>query len=160
MKKLVMAAVIPVLAFGCGDEMVDANGDGIADGVQTPDNVSVVVPAKPKGTVSGQVLTTQQKPLTGTTVTLTIGSDYPTNTATTDANGNFAFKDVPGGAQVLLTFSKDGYAPLRAVGVVPNQAGNIPINDGNASFGPVVLSETNGSVRFTAIAPWAVPPRA
>jgi len=151
MKKLVMAAVIPVLAFGCGDEMVDANGDGIADGVQTPDNVSVVVPAKPKGTVSGQVLTTKQQPLAGATVTLTIGSEFPTNTATTDPSGNFSFKDVPGGAQVLLTFSMNGYAPLRAVGVVPNQAGNIPINDGNASFGPVVLSETNGSVRFTVV---------
>ncbi|HEX8704337.1 MAG TPA: carboxypeptidase regulatory-like domain-containing protein [Myxococcaceae bacterium] len=157
MKKLVMAAVIPVLALGCGDEMVDANGDGIADGVQTPDNVSVVVPAKPKGTVSGQVLTTQQKPLVGVTVAMTIGSAAQPLTATTDPGGNFAFKDVPGGAQVLLTFSKDGYAPLRAVGTVPNQAGNIPINDGNASFGPVVLSETNGSVRFTAIAPTGRP---
>jgi hypothetical protein len=157
MKKLLMAAVIPVLAFGCGDEMVDANGDGIADGIQSPDNVTVVVPAEPKGTVSGQVLTTQQKPLVGVNVTLTIGSDIGTNTATTDAAGNFAFKEIPGGAQVLLTFAKDGYAPLRAVSVVPNSAGTVPINDGNASFGPVVLSETNGTVRFTAIAPTGRP---
>lgn len=157
MKKLVMAAVIPLLAFGCGDEIVDENGDGIADGVQQPDNVSVVVPAKPKGTVSGQVLTTRQQPLVGATVTLTIGSELASNTATTDATGNFAFKEVPGGAQVLLTFSMSGYAPLRAVGVVPNSAGDIPINDGNASFGPVVLSENNGTVRFTAIAPTGRP---
>ncbi|HLL00760.1 MAG TPA: carboxypeptidase regulatory-like domain-containing protein [Myxococcaceae bacterium] len=157
MKKLVMAAVIPVLAMGCGDEMVDANGDGIADGVQTPDNVSVVVPAKPRGTVSGQVLTTEQQPLVGATVTLTIGSTIASNTATTDQSGNFSFKDIPGGAQVLLTFSSPGYASLRAVSTVPNEAGNIPINDGNASFGPVVLSRTNGTVRFSATAPTGRP---
>lgn len=157
MKKLVMAAVIPVLAMGCGDEMVDANGDGIADGVQTPDNVSVVVPAKPKGTVSGQVLTAEQQPLAGATVALTIGSALASTSATTDASGNFAFKDVPGGAQVLLTFSSPGYVSLRAVSTVPNEAGNIPINDGNASFGPVVLSRTNGTVRFSAIAPTGRP---
>ncbi|MDY7225995.1 carboxypeptidase-like regulatory domain-containing protein [Hyalangium rubrum] len=157
MKKLVMAAVVPLLAFGCGDDPVDANGDGIADGVQTPDNVSVVVPAKPKGTVSGQVLTTQHKPLAGANVSMTIGSDLATKVAQTDAEGNFAFKDIPGGAQVLLTFAKDGYAPLRAVGRVPVEAGNIPINDGNASFGPVVLSESNGTVKFTLISPTGRP---
>jgi hypothetical protein len=153
MKKLVMAAVIPVLALGCGEDPVDANGDGIADGIKQPDNVSVVVPAEPKGTVSGQVLTTQQKPLPGATVTMTIGSDIATKSAQTDADGNFAFKEIPGGAQVLLTFSATGYAPLRAVSRVPTEAGNIPINDGNASFGPVVLSENNGTVRFTLISP-------
>lgn len=157
MKKLVMAAVIPVLALGCGDEMVDANGDGIADGVQDPNNVSVVVPAKPRGTVSGQVLTTEQQPLVGATVMMTIGSTIASNTAMTDQSGNFSFKDIPGGAQVLLTFSSPGYASLRAVSTVPNEAGNIPINDGNASFGPVVLSRTNGTVRFSATAPTGRP---
>jgi hypothetical protein len=157
MKKLVMAAVIPVLALGCGEEAVDANGDGIADGVKTPDNVSVVVPAEPKGTVSGQVLTTQQKPLANVTVAMTIGSDIGTTTTTTDASGNFAFREIPGGAQVLLTFSAPGYAPLRAVSRVPTEAGNIPINDGNASFGPVLLAETSGTVRFTLISPTGRP---
>jgi hypothetical protein len=157
MKKLVMAAVIPVLALGCGDEVVDANGDGIADGVKTPDNVSVVVPAEPKGTVSGQVLTTEQKPLAGATVTMTIGSDVATKSATTDGEGNFSFKEIPGGAQVLLTFSAAGHAPLRAVSRVPTEAGNIPINDGNASFGPVVLSKTNGTVTFSLVAPTGRP---
>jgi hypothetical protein len=155
MKKLVMA-LVPAMMFGCGGPE-DANGDGIADGIQDPNNVSVVVPATPKGTVSGQVLTTQQKPLVGVAVSMTIGSALTSKVATTDDAGNFAFQDVPGGAQVLLTFSKEGYAPLRALSRVPTEAGNVPINNGNASFGPVVLSQTNGTVKFTLIAPTGRP---
>jgi len=150
MKKLAMA-LVPFLMVGCG-EPEDLNGDGIADGVQEPNNVSVVVPATPKGTVSGQVLTTQQKPLVGASVAMTIGSATVQPT-TTDQDGNFSFKDVPGGAQVLLTFSKDGFASLRASSIVPDSAGTVPINDGNASFGPVLLSELNGSVKFNLIGP-------
>lgn len=150
MKKLAMA-LVPFLVVGCGGAE-DANGDGIADGVQEPNNVSVVVPATPKGTVSGQVLTTQQKPLPGVSVAMTIGSATVAPVATDEA-GNFTFKDVPGGAQVLLTFSKDGFASLRASSVVPSTAGNVPINNGNASFGPVLLSELNGSVKFFLIGP-------
>ncbi len=156
MKKLVMA-LVPLLVVGCGEDLQDANGDGIADGVQNPNNVSVVVPATPKGTVSGQVLTTQQQPLAGVNVSMTIGSALATKTTQTDAEGNFAFTDVPGGAQLLLTFGRDGYAPLRAYSRVPTEAGNVPINNGNASFGPVLLSETNGTVRFTLIAPTGRP---
>lgn len=150
MKKLAMA-LVPFLVVGCGGAE-DANGDGIADGVQEPNNVSVVVPATPKGTVSGQVLTTQQKPLAGASVTMTIGS-ATVAPVVTDEGGNFSFKDVPGGAQVLLTFTKDGFASLRATSVVPTTAGNVPINNGNASFGPVLLSELNGSVKFNLIGP-------
>lgn len=150
MKKLAMA-LVPFLMAGCGGPE-DANGDGIADGIQDPNNVSVVVPATPKGTVSGQVLTTQQQPLASVNVTMTVGS-ATVAPVTTDPNGNFIFKDVPGGAQVLLTFSKDGFASLRASSVVPSTAGNVPINNGNASFGPVLLSELNGSVKFYLFGP-------
>src|SRR4051794_36963796 len=82
MKKLVMA-LVPAMMFGCGGP-TDPNGDGIADGIQDPNNVSVVVPATPKGTVSGQVLTTQQKPLVGVAVSMTIGSAITSKVATTD----------------------------------------------------------------------------
>jgi hypothetical protein len=156
MKKLVMA-LVPVLMFGCGGDPEDKNGDGIADGIQEPNNVSVVVPATPKGTISGQVLTTQQKPLVGATVTLTIGSTVATKTATADDTGSFAFADVPGGAQVLLTFSKEGFASLRATSVVPDAAGTVPINNGNASFGPVLLSELNGQVKISLVGPTGRP---
>jgi hypothetical protein len=156
MKKLALA-LVPFLLLGCGEDPTDTNGDGIADGVQDPNNVSVVVPATPKGTVSGQVLTTQQRPLTGVNVAMTIGSSPTPKTATTDEGGNFTFQDVPGGAQILLTFTKEGFAPLRALSQVPTEAGNVPINNGNASFGPVLLSETNGTVKFTLISPTGRP---
>ena len=101
MKKLAMA-LVPFLVVGCGAE--DANGDGIADGIQDPNNVSVVVPATPKGTVSGQVLTTQQRPLVGASVAMTIGS-ATVALATTDESGSFTLQGRagrrPGAADIL-----------------------------------------------------------
>ncbi|MBN1207827.1 MAG: carboxypeptidase regulatory-like domain-containing protein [Myxococcaceae bacterium] len=155
MKKLAMA-LVPFLMIACG-EPPDENGDGVADGIRDPNNVSVVVPSTPKGTVSGQVLTTQQRPLATANVALTFGSSTAPRTATTDESGNFFFQDVPGGAQVLLTVSKEGYATMRASATVPNSAGNVPINNGNVSFGPVLLSETNASVTFMLIGPTGRP---
>jgi hypothetical protein len=157
MKKLVMA-LVPFVMFGCGEDPVDANNDGVADGVRDPNNVSVVVPATPRGTVSGQVLGTNLAPLAGVDVALTIGgASADSRKAQTNGEGNFVFADVPGGAQVLLTFSRSGYATLRASSVVPSTAGNVPINNGNASFGPITLAQLNGSLRFLVVGPTGLP---
>lgn len=153
MKKHLVFAVVPFLALGCGDELKDENGDGIADGVREPDSVTVVTPANPKGTVSGQVLSSKHTPLDGVTVEMTIGSAADPVSATSDAKGNFEFTDVPAGAEVLLTFSRQGYATLRASSTVPSSAGNVPINNGNASFGPVVLGALDGSLKFNLLTP-------
>ncbi|MFP2960716.1 carboxypeptidase-like regulatory domain-containing protein [Myxococcus sp. 1LA] len=150
-------AVVPFLAFGCGDDLVDSDGDGIADGVREPDTVTVVTPATPKGTVSGQVLSTNLQPLTEVTVEMTIGSSAEVVSATTDAKGNFTYRNVPGGAQVLLTFSKPGYATLRAQSTVPSTAGNVPINNGNASFGLVTLARLDGTLNFLVVSPTGRP---
>ncbi|MBN8229721.1 carboxypeptidase regulatory-like domain-containing protein [Corallococcus macrosporus] len=156
MKKQVLMAVLPLMVWGCGDS-TDANNDGIADGVYDPNNVSVVVPSTPKGTVSGQVLSTTLQPLADVTVAMTIGSQATGKSATTDASGNFVMADVPAGAQVLLTFSKSGYSTLRATSVVPSTAGNVPINNGNASFGPVTLTQLNGSMVVNVVTPQGRP---
>jgi hypothetical protein len=156
MKKHVLMAVLPLLAWGCGDPK-DADGDGVADGIRTPNNVSVVVPSTPKGTVSGQVLGTNLQPLTDVTVAMTIGSQPTGKSATTDASGNFVMTDVPAGAQVLLTFSKAGYATLRATSTVPSSAGTVPINNGNASFGPVTLAQLNSKLRVAVVTPQGRP---
>lgn len=146
------AVVLPLLVVGCaGPE--DKNGDGIVDGVREPDSVTVVAPASPKGTVSGQVLDTRMAPLEGASVRLTIGSataDKPFTT-TTDAAGNFLLTGVPAGAQVLVTVGKEGYATLRASATVPSSAGNVPINDGNANVGALTLAETTSTVHFTLL---------
>ena len=157
MKKHLVFAVVPFLALGCGDELKDENGDGIADGVREPDSVTVVTPANPKGTVSGQVLGTDLKPLGEASVKMTIGSSAEPVAATTDAEGNFEFTDVPAGAQVLLTFTKQGYATLRASSEVPSSAGNVPINNGNASFGPITLAKLDGTLNFLLVTPQGRP---
>ncbi|MCP3136372.1 carboxypeptidase-like regulatory domain-containing protein [Pyxidicoccus xibeiensis] len=153
MKKHLVFAVVPFLALGCGEDLKDENGDGIADGVREPDSVTVVTPANPKGTVSGQVLGTNLSALGDVSVEMTIGSSDEPVAATTDAKGNFEFKDVPAGAQVLLTFSKGGYATLRASSTVPSSAGNVPINNGNASFGPITLAKLDGTMNFLVVRP-------
>lgn len=156
MKKHVLMAVLPLLAWGCGSP-TDADNDGVADGIRNPNNVSVVVPSTPKGTVSGQVLGTNLQPLEGVTVAMTIGSQASGKTATTDPSGNFVMTDVPAGAQVLLTFSKSGFATLRATSTVPSSAGTVPINNGNASFGPVTLAQLNSTLRFQVVTPQGRP---
>ncbi|AEI63165.1 putative lipoprotein [Corallococcus macrosporus] len=150
-------AVVPFLAFGCGDDLVDADGDGIADGVREPDSVTVVTPANPKGTVSGQVLSTDLRPLGGVTVEMTIGSSAEPVSASTDDKGNFTYTNVPAGSNVLLTFSMAGYATLRATAQVPSSAGNVPINNGNASFGPITLARLNGTLNFLVVTPQGRP---
>jgi hypothetical protein len=146
------AVVLPLLVIGCaGSE--DKDGDGSAGGVREPDSVTVVAPATPKGTVSGQVLDTRMAPIEGASVRLTIGSATAEKpfTTTTDAAGNFLLTSVPAGSQVLVTVSKQGYATLRANATVPSSAGNVPINDGNANVGVIALAETTSSVRFTLL---------
>ncbi|MCP3065494.1 carboxypeptidase-like regulatory domain-containing protein [Myxococcus sp. K38C18041901] len=157
MKKHLVMAVVPFLALGCGDDFKDENGDGIADGIREPDTVTVVTPATPKGTVSGQVLGTDLKPLADASVEITIGSSEEPLAGTTDAKGNFEFKGVPAGSQVLLTFTKTGYATLRATSTVPSSAGNVPINNANVSFGPVTLTRLDGSLRFLLVTPQGRP---
>lgn len=153
------AVVLPLLVVGCAPE--DKDGDGIVDGVREPDSVSVVAPANPKGTVSGQVLDTRMAPLADADVKLTIGSataEKPFD-AKTDASGNFVITSVPAGAEVLVTVSKQGYATLRASAVVPSHAGNIPINNGNANIGAIALAQTQSSVSFTLLTPAGNPAR-
>ncbi|RKH47463.1 carboxypeptidase regulatory-like domain-containing protein [Corallococcus sp. AB050B] len=156
MKKQVLMAVLPLMVWGCGDP-TDADNDGVADGIRDPNNVSVVVPSTPKGTVSGQVLSTTLQPIADVQVAMTIGSQPTGKSATTDASGNFVMTDVPAGAQVLLTFSKSGYSTLRATSTVPSSAGTVPINNGNASFGPVTLTQLNGSLSVTVVTPQGRP---
>ncbi|MET0406129.1 MAG: carboxypeptidase-like regulatory domain-containing protein [Cystobacter sp.] len=143
--------MLPLLMLACGPK--DEDGDGIEDGIRKPDSVSVVAPSTPIGTVSGQVLNTRMEPLADASIRLLIGSDTPDTkySVRTDASGNFMIKGVPAGSATLVTVSKEGFATLRASATVPSTAGNIPINNGNASLGVVMLSETRTPLRFTLL---------
>ncbi|MBI3180796.1 MAG: carboxypeptidase regulatory-like domain-containing protein [Myxococcales bacterium] len=134
---------------GCGPK--DENKDGIVDGVREPNNVSLVAPSTPVGTLSGQVLTTRLAALAEANVSVTVGSRLGELKTTTDAEGNFSFTSLPAGSQVLVTLTKAGYATLRASATIPSTAGNFPINNGNASVGPFTLTQLNGSLKFLVI---------
>lgn len=150
LSKAVLVASLVCLA-GCGPQ--DENQDGIADGVREPDSVSLVAPSTPKGSVSGQVLDTRLQPLPDATVSLNVGvpGEGEVRRATTDAAGQFAFTQVPAGAQVLVTMGKEGYATARTQVTVPGAAGNFPINDGNAIAGPYALTQLNGTVKLLVV---------
>lgn len=142
-----------VVVASCGP--TDANGDGIADGIRTPDNVSTVAPSTPVGSLSGQVLDTRFNPLADAEISVNLGGPNGTGTealkARSDASGFYFVKGLPAGAQALVTIGKAGYATARASTAIPAAAGNFPINNGNASVNPVLLTQLNGQVKFLVI---------
>lgn len=146
MKRILIACTVMALAACSGK---DENGDGIADGVVSPNSVSQVAPSTPVGTVSGQVLKLDKSPLDGVKVTLIVGDQ--TLTANTNASGAYSFTKVPAGAQASLTFEKAGYVTARAGGTVPSSAGNFPINNGNLNGGQIALAALTSTARFRVI---------
>jgi hypothetical protein len=146
--------LLSMILLGCSGTPRDANKDGVADGVVTPNSVSQVVPTTPTGNVSGQVVTAQFAPLDGATVTLTLGAKSATAantyTANTDASGNFAFQSVPATAGEL-TITKAGYTTVHLEVSVPNSAGNFPLDNGNANVGVVGLFALTGAVKLNVV---------
>ena len=129
----------------------DLNGDGIVDGVRHPNSVSQIAPSTPVGTISGVVINTQNTGIEGAQVTMIVGegSDASrTYKTTTNAEGAYVFKDVPGGSGVQLLISKTGYSNARLSSNVPGAVGNFPINDGNGSAGVLTLTQLNGTQKF------------
>lgn len=115
------------------------------------------VPATPKGTLSGQVLSSKLTPLSGADVSLTLGSAVASKKVATDADGAFAFTGLPGGSQILVTVSKPGFASLRSTAVIPAAAGNFPLDGANVSVGPFTLAELGATVRFVVLTPRGAP---
>lgn len=150
-------SIIPLLcavaAASCGP--TDENGDGIADGIQSPDSVTAVAPSTPIGSVSGIVLDTRFRPIEGADIKMNVGG--PTGIgeaaleAKSDAQGFYFAKNIPAGAQVLLTIGKPGFATARAAVTVPAAAGNFPINNGNGNVVPVLLTDLSGTVKFLVV---------
>jgi hypothetical protein len=144
-RKLTAAAF--ACLFACSPAPTDTNKDGIADGVRTPDNVTSVAPATPTGTVTGVVMNTKFAPIADANVVLVLGTGF-TAALRSGADGAFRFDKVPAGAAGQLLISKDGFGTVRVQVSVPGSAGNVPLNDGNANAGVILLLELNGSVRY------------
>lgn len=139
------AALVALAA--CSPPATDANRDGIADGVRTPNTVTQVAPSTPTGTISGVVATTKFTPIADANVLLVLGTGF-TSGIKSGADGAFRFPNVPAGAAGQLIVSREGFGTVRVPVNVPAGAGNVPLNDGNANAGVLLLLELNGSVRY------------
>lgn len=167
--KNIWVAVAMCLGAGCGNpdqfpDTITVTTPPVEPAPKPPDTITnhnnnnnVNVPANPLGTVSGQVVASDLSPLADAAISLIVGNATAPLTTTTDATGSFRFANLPAGAQVLVTITKPGYATLRGSSTIPSSAGNVPINDGNASFGPVMLTQLNGSVRYLVTTPQGRP---
>jgi len=114
--------------------------------------VSQVVSSRPLGTLSGLVLNTRFAPLDGVNVTLVLGEGADgsaTYKTTTNASGGFFFKGLPAGSVGLVTVTRAGFGTARVAVSVPASAGNFPLDDGNGNAGIFLLTELNGTQRFT-----------
>lgn len=152
MKKLIVAA-LAVLA-SCARQ--DANNDGVEDGIRVPDSVSVVTATNAVGSVSGQTVDSKLKPFAGVNVTLILGkpTDGTAYKTTSDADGNFFFKNVPAPSSGQLIFSITDYGTVRTTVNIGASAGQFPVNDANANVGQVGLFKLDSTIKlsvFTAL---------
>lgn len=140
-------ALLSLAALACSPPATDANKDGIADGIRTPNTVTQVAPSNPTGSLTGLVTNTKFEPLADVSVLLVLGSGF-TTALKTAGDGAFRFTNVPAGSTGQLIISKDGFGSVRLTATVPVSGGNVPLNDGNASVGVISLVELNGMVRY------------
>ncbi len=150
MKRILIACTVMALAACVGK---DENGDGIADGVTTPDSVQQVAPSTPVGTLSGQTVKIDGTPLDGVKVTLILGDKV---TSVTSSNtGAFAFKNIAAGGEGQLAFEKQGYAKVIITGGAPSGTsqyyGGFPLNNGNGNLGTVGLAALSGRQVFRVV---------
>jgi len=146
----------PALLWGCGP--TDANGDGITDNVRDPNNVTLVGPSTPTGTVSGQVLDSHLAPLAGATVRINVGGRTTPDAgvpgeleAITDSAGNWSVDRIPAGGSVLVTISNAGYSTVRTTATVPAATGDYPMSNANANVGPYVLAQLNSTLKVEVV---------
>lgn len=154
-------AIVALALIGCGTPQ-DANGDGIADGIRTPDSVSQVAASKAVGSISGTVTNIQLAGLDGVQVSLVLGDGSGAGAsykANTNAEGGFLFENVPAGSSGQLFISKGGYSTARVTVSVPSSAGNFPLNDGNGNAGVIALSQLTSTVKVSVYTATGKPAR-
>lgn len=139
----------------CGSTPEDADGDGYADGVYAPNNVTVVTPVKPLGHVGGAVLDfTTGVPIPGASVALS-GAGLAL-AAQTDAQGNFLFGPIPA-TRYALRIAVSGYEDALVTADIPLAAGDFPLDNASVFVGPVGLVPNTGEVTLQLISDRGVP---
>jgi hypothetical protein len=154
MKRVLVSALIGPLA-ACGNGK-SPNNDGITGGTQSPNNITLVAPSHPRGSVSGQIVNSALGPISGATILLNLAEPATDVGATTwsttsDSAGNFSINFLPAGAVILVTASAAGYATVRKQVVIPASAGTFPIDNGNAVVGPLLLTKLDGSLKILVL---------
>ncbi|MCK6545656.1 carboxypeptidase regulatory-like domain-containing protein [Myxococcota bacterium] len=144
-RPLALGALLALAACGSDKEPVDANGDGIDDGIVVPNNVTVVTPSEPVGWAAGLVTSAASRtPLAGAKVTLFGGG--LTGEATTNDRGEFSFGPINAGAQFSVRVEADGYGTATIAGLsVDDAAGNFPTSNGATFVGPIGLVPSDGA---------------
>jgi hypothetical protein len=145
-----------VALAACGSTPEDTDGDGYADGVFAPNNVTVVTPVKPTGFVTGAVVDfTTGVPLPGASISLTGGGQLLTVTA--DAQGAFVFGPLPA-TRYALRVTVGGYDDALLTQVdIPAAAGDFPTENASVFVGPVGLLPTTGQLVVQLVSDRGVP---
>lgn len=150
MKRILIACSVMALAACSGK---DENGDGVADGVVTPDSVQQVAPSTPVGTISGQTVKLDGTALDGVKVTLILGGK--TLTANSGSSGAFSFTNIAAGGMGQLILEKQGYATVVLDGAAPASTsmyyGGFPLNNGNGNLGQIGLSALTSRAVFRVV---------
>lgn len=118
---------------------------GSSPSLKNPSSVGItqVAPSTAHGSVTGYVLDAKRAPIAGATAHL-VDSDFAGD-AKTDADGRFAFHNVPAGGIAYVTATMDGYSTSMAAGLVPATAGNVPIDDAGLVVG-LTMFQLDGSM--------------
>ena len=142
---------LSLLAFACGSDPSDEDGNGVADGILTPNNVSVITPTTPRGYVAGQILdATTKQALSGANVRIFGGGiDVPLKT---DKDGYFQHGPVASGASFSVDVNKAGYTKATLTGISINpSAGDFPLDNGGTFLGPVSLIPADGTLSVQVV---------
>lgn len=141
----------PIL-LSCGSDPTDANGDGVADGVVEPNNVTVITPTKPLGYVAGDIRDAGSgRPISGATVAI-FGGGISGET-TTEGAGSFEIGPIAAGATFSIQITAGGYVDALMPGLtIDDEAGNFPTVNGALYVGPVQLLTSDGEYTVQVVA--------
>jgi len=139
------------VSLSCSADLLDDDGNGVADGVLMPNNISVITPTVPRGSVAGQVIDgVTGQAIHGATVRIYgAGQDVSLKT---EKDGRFQHGPMAAGAQFSIQMSKSGYTIASLTNLFINPAaGNFPVDNGGAYVGPIGLLPIGSNIEVQVV---------